>query len=89
MSAAFLLIESVSRLVALYGFLLILYILSSWIPQLRHSRVGEILAQVSEPYLRLFRGIIPLLGGIDFSPILAFIVLRLVQGILNQAQGAL
>ena len=89
MSAAFLLIESVSRLVALYGFLLVLYILSSWIPQLRQSRVGEILAQVSEPYLRLFRGVIPLLGGIDFSPILAFVVLRLVQGILNQALRAL
>lgn len=85
MSAAFLLIESVRRLVDLYGFLLILYILSSWIPQLRHSTVGQILAQLSEPYLRLFQGIIPLFGGIDFSPILAFIVLRLVQGILSQA----
>lgn len=89
MPAASLLIRSVSRLVELYGFLLILYILSSWIPQFRHSRVGEILAQVSEPYLRLFRGIIPLFGGIDFSPILAFVVLRLVQGILNQALGTL
>ena len=89
MPAAFLLIQSLSRLVGLYGFLLILYLLSSWIPQLRHSRVGEILAQVSEPYLRLFRGIIPLFGGMDFSPILAFIVLRLIQGILNQALMAL
>lgn len=85
MSAAFLLIKSVSRLVELYGFLLILYILSSWIPQLRHSRVGDILAQVSEPYLRLFRGMIPPLDNIDFSPILAFIVLRLVLEMLNQA----
>ena len=89
MSATFLLIQSVNRLVALYGFLLILYILSSWIPQLRQSRVGEILAQVSEPYLGLFRGVIPPLGGIDFSPILAFVVLRLVQGILNQSLRAL
>lgn len=89
MPAAFLLIQSLNRLVGLYGFLLILYLLSSWIPQLRHSRVGEILAQVSEPYLRLFRGIIPLFGGMDFSPILAFIVLRLIQGILNQALMAL
>ena len=85
MSAAFFLIKSVNRVVDLYGFLLILYILSSWIPQVRHSRVGEILALVSEPYLRLFRGVIPLFGGIDFSPILALIVLRLLQRILNQA----
>lgn len=89
MSPAFLLIRSVGRLVDLYGFLLILYILSGWIPQLRHTTVGRILAQLSEPYLRLFRGIVPPLGGIDFSPILAFIVLRLVQSILNQALWAL
>ena len=86
MPATLLLIRSLSRLVDIYGFLLVLYILSSWIPQLGQSMVGQILAQLSEPYLRLFRGIIPLLGGVDFSPILAFIVLRLVQGILNQAQ---
>ena len=85
MSAARLLLNSVRQLVDFYGFLLILHILGSWIPQFRHSRVGEILAQVSEPYLRLFRGIIPLWGGMDFSPILAFLVLRLVQRILSQA----
>ncbi|OOV28345.1 hypothetical protein BV61_05890 [Candidatus Synechococcus spongiarum LMB bulk15M] len=87
MSAA-LLIQSVNRLFGLYGWILILYILGTWIPQLRHSVVGGILAQLSEPYLRLFRGIVPLLGGMDFSPILAFVVLRLVQGILNQALRA-
>jgi len=66
MSLVFLVIQSVNRLVDLYQFLLILYILSGWIPQLRQSTVGHILAQLSEPYLRLFRGIFPPLGGIDF-----------------------
>ncbi|MCY3538158.1 MAG: YggT family protein [Synechococcus sp. SB0676_bin_10] len=89
MSSVFLLIQNVNRLVDLYVFLLILYVFSGWIPPLRQSIVGHILARLSEPYLRLFRGIIPLLGGIDFSPILAFIVLRLVQRMLNQALWAL
>ena len=89
MSAALLLLTSARRLIDFYGLLLILYILGSWIPQLRYSRVGEVLAQVSEPYLRLFQGVIPPLGGMDFSPILAFIVLRLVRGVLNQALRAL
>ena len=31
---------------------------------------------ICDPYLNLFRGIIPPLGGIDFSPILAFVVLN-------------
>jgi len=89
MSLVFLVIQSVNWLVDLYQFLLILYILSGWIPQFRQSTVGHILAQLGEPYLRLFRGIFPPLGGIDFSPILAFILLRLVQQILNQALLAL
>ncbi|WP_025781691.1 YggT family protein [Candidatus Synechococcus spongiarum] len=89
MSPVFLVIQSVNRLVDLYQFLLILYILSGWIPQLRQSTVGHILAQLSEPYLRLFRGIVPPLGGIDFSPILAFIVLHLVRATLDQVLWAL
>ena len=31
---------------------------------------------ICDPYLNLFRGIIPPLGGLDFSPILAFVVLN-------------
>ncbi|HBP53273.1 MAG TPA: hypothetical protein DD643_02465 [Synechococcus sp. UBA8638] len=89
MSPVFLVIQSVNRLVDLYQFLLVLYILSGWIPQLRQSTVGHILAQLSEPYLRLFRGIVPPLGGIDFSPILAFIVLHLVRATLDQVLWAL
>ena len=84
MSVAVLPIQGVSWLVGIYGWILILYIFSSFFPQLRHSRVGDILARLSEPYLRLFRGMVPLLGGLDFSPVLALIGLRLVQGILNQ-----
>ena len=86
MSAASLLIKGVIQLVNLYWFVLIVYILSTWIPQLRHSVVGEILAQLSEPYLRLFRGIIPPLGDMDFSPVLALLLLHLVRRLLDQVQ---
>ena len=34
---------------------------------------------VVEPYLALFRRFIPPMSGIDFSPIVAIVVLRLVQ----------
>lgn len=68
MSLVFLVIQSVNRLVDLYQFLLILYILSGWIPQLRQSTVGHILAQLSEPYLRLFRGIFPLWAALTSLP---------------------
>jgi YggT family protein len=40
------------------------------------------LRDVSEPYLRIFRRFIPQFGGFDFSPILALIVLGLVNRIV-------
>lgn len=35
---------------------------------------------VCDPYLNIFRGIIPPLGGLDLSPILAFLVLNALTG---------
>ena len=38
---------------------------------------------LTDPYLNAFRGIIPAIGGLDLSPILAFIVLNLIEGLLK------
>ena len=40
------------------------------------------LRDVSEPVLRPFRAILPSFGGFDFSPIIAFIVLGIVERIV-------
>lgn len=40
------------------------------------------LREVSEPYLRIFRRLIPGMGMIDFSPIIAIIVLGVVSSIV-------
>jgi uncharacterized protein YggT (Ycf19 family) len=40
------------------------------------------LRDVCEPFLRIFRRVIPSLGGIDFSPILAIFVLQLINSIV-------
>lgn len=44
--------------------------------------VMDFLRDVSEPYLRIFRRLGLRAGPIDFSPIVALIVLRLVQSVL-------
>ena len=41
------------------------------------------LRDVSEPYLRIFRRIIPTVGMFDFSPILAIIVLGILQQVIH------
>jgi YggT family protein len=67
-----------------YALTLILYVLTSWV-QLPYSLkpVQRFLYDVCEPYLRLWRRIIPVRAGpIDFSPMVAILALFAVRQIL-------
>ncbi|WCN39008.1 YggT family protein [Aneurinibacillus uraniidurans] len=63
----------------IYYFMIIVYILMSWVPQVRETSLGEILGKLVEPYLEIFRRFIPPLGVIDISPIVALIALQFAQ----------
>ncbi|AKM18447.1 YggT family protein [Geobacillus sp. FSL K6-0789] len=65
-----------TTLIQVYSYALIIYILMSWFPNARETRFGQMLAAICEPYLEPFRRVIPPLGIIDISPIIAFIVLE-------------
>ncbi|MGD6816255.1 YggT family protein [Metabacillus sp. 84] len=67
-------------LLRFYSYAIIIYILMSWFPNARETKFGEILASICEPFLEPFRRIIPSFGMIDFSPIVAILVLNLAQG---------
>ena len=64
------------NLVQIYQWALIIYIFMSWFPNARDTGIGQFLTRICEPYLEPFRRIIPPLGMIDISPIVAFIVLK-------------
>lgn len=65
--------------VNLYNTALIVRLVLTWFPNPPEVIVTP-LATVCDPYLNLFRGIIPPLGGtLDLSPILAFLVLNVFQ----------
>ncbi|MBW7453374.1 YggT family protein [Paenibacillus sepulcri] len=67
------------NLYTIYNFLIIGYILLSWLPSARESFIGVLLAKIVEPYLTPFRRIIPPIGGmLDISPIVALFALRFV-----------
>jgi YggT family protein len=69
----------------IYFVLLIIRILLSWFPNVDwYNPPFSVIGQLTDPYLNLFRSIIPPLGGIDLSPFLAFIVLRVVQAGISQ-----
>ncbi len=77
----------VSALVTVYIVLIFVYILLNLmlsfgvrVPYSRWSdALMNFLRDVSEPYLRLFRRLIPRLGMFDFTPMIAIIVLYLVR----------
>lgn len=63
----------------IYFYMIIAYVLLSWLPNARESFIGEMLGKLVEPYLSIFRRFIPPIGGmIDISPIIAIIALRFV-----------
>jgi uncharacterized protein YggT (Ycf19 family) len=80
----------VNVFIGLYVLVILAYIITSWL-RLPYSptlnRIQRFLYDVCDPYLRLFRRILPGTGAIDFSPMLAVIALgaidRLVIWVLD------
>ncbi len=82
----FSLIRALTTIVNFYVFLIIIYVLLSWFPHERGfmNDVYNVLGSICEPYLGLFRKIIPAMGGVDFSPVIAVIVLQLVVQVIGR-----
>ncbi|MEA2178503.1 MAG: YggT family protein [Solirubrobacteraceae bacterium] len=82
--------DFVSALILVYTILIFVYILSNLLfafgGRMPYSRWSDallsFLRDVTEPYLRIFRRVIPQFGPFDFSPIVAVIVLQIVGGIV-------
>ena len=85
--------DYVTALASVYTLAIIAYILSSLVfaaglpvPYSRWSdAILGFLRDVCDPYLRLFRRFLPSFGGLDFSPIVAIIVLQLAGRLLASA----
>jgi YggT family protein len=75
----------VNVFIGLYLVVLIAYILMSWV-RLPYSptlnRIQRFLYDVADPYLRIFRRLLPMAGPIDLSPIVAFIALGAIDRLL-------
>ena len=84
------LVQALSTFLSIYTVLLIIRILLSWFPNVDWLNPPfSVLSQLTDPYLNVFRSIIPPLGGIVVSPILAFLLLSFLrQGIMAIAMVA-
>ncbi|EGQ4382925.1 YggT family protein [Staphylococcus pseudintermedius] len=72
-------LEFLLFIVKAYTFGMIIYIFMSWLPGARESAVGRWMSKIYEPFLEPFRRIIPPLGLVDISSIVAFLVLNLFE----------
>ena len=75
----------VNVFVSVYILLILVYVLLSWfrLPyNLWLNRIQRFLYDVCEPYIRLFRRVLPPLGPIDLSPAVAILVLILVRALV-------
>ncbi|HWJ78971.1 MAG TPA: YggT family protein [Niallia sp.] len=79
-----LIIGILARVLHYYSYAIIIYIFMSWIPNARETSIGVFLARICEPYLEMFRKVIPPLGMIDISPIVAIFVLNLAGAGVRQ-----
>ena len=71
----------INQLFYFYYLILIIRIFLTWIPNIDwDSQPFDFLRSVTDPFLNVFRGIIPPIGGmLDISPIIAFIALQGIQ----------
>jgi uncharacterized protein YggT (Ycf19 family) len=77
--------------ITVYSLLILAYIITSWV-RLPYStwlnRIQRFLYDVCDPYLRLWRRILPTFGPLDLSPVVGvaflYILLRVIESILGR-----
>ncbi len=67
-----------------YAFTLLLMarIVGSWFSSFANSKAMRFVQFYTDPYLNLFRKVIPPLGAFDLSPILAFFTLQILESFI-------
>jgi YggT family protein len=86
MDALSFLLQVLAQTLSIYTVVLLVRVLLSWFPNLDWSNpLLSTVSSITDPYLNAFRGLIPPLGGLDLSAIVAFIALNLVQSLLQGA----
>lgn len=72
----------INVLFQVYTLMLFARIIASWVPQFNEYRLMRFISYYTDPYLNIFRRIIPPLGMFDISPIVAFLCLSFIQNLL-------
>lgn len=75
-------IQLVDIVFEVYVWLIIARIVLSWVPHNPYNSIIRFVYEMTQPVLGIFKKIIPPIGMIDFSPIVAFLALELVRMVI-------
>ncbi len=75
--------QALSNFFQLLQLVIIVRILLTWFPNINwFNQPFKFLRDVTDPMLEPFRKMIPPIGGLDLSPIVLFMVLNMIEGIV-------
>jgi len=60
-----------------YSLMILACVILSWLPELQNNKIAKILSRIVDPFLAIFRGIIPPIGGWDLTPMIVMGLLHL------------
>ncbi len=67
----------------IYANLIFIYVLLSWFPRARYTKVGIFISNAVNPYLNVIRQMLPSTGQMDFSAVIGYIIIELaIYGVL-------
>lgn len=89
MNLALLAMRLIDAVATILYLLIFARILLSWFPISPWNPVMRWLRRIVDPILRPFRRVLPTFGGIDFSPLLAILVILLLSSVADQVLGAI
>jgi YggT family protein len=90
MSPILLIVNTLTNFIQIYLILIFVRILLSWFQTADWAQsIMSFLAPITDPYLNIFRSIIPPLGGLDLSPIIAIFALQILSSLLASAPSAI
>ena len=78
------LVNLIINIIDFYSFLVLIAVLGSWIDPFNKSKIFQTVRKFTEPYLKLFRIIIPIGNmNLDISPVIGLFILNyILKGII-------
>ncbi len=78
------LFQFISNIIQIYSIILVIYALLSWFPGALESALGQMVHRLVEPFLSLFKKLPLQFAGLDFTVLVAILLLNFLERLVAQ-----